>query len=88
MAYVRARARRIAGVLTPSEWARTGGMAATVIALNVAGWGLLAAALGGHYHITKTEIFGVGTGVLASPWACGTPSTPITSRRSTTRRAS
>ena len=65
MAYVRARARRIAGVLTPSEWARTGGMAATVIALNVAGWGLLAAALGGHYHITKTEIFGVGTGILA-----------------------
>ena len=65
MAYVRARARRIADVLTPSEWARTGGMAATVIALNVAGWGLLAAALGGHYHITKTEIFGVGTGILA-----------------------
>jgi nickel/cobalt transporter (NiCoT) family protein len=65
MAYVRARARRIADALTPSEWARTGGMAATVIALNVAGWGLLAAALGGHYHITKTEIFGVGTGILA-----------------------
>jgi nickel/cobalt transporter (NiCoT) family protein len=65
MAYVRARTRRIADALTPSEWARTGGMAATVIALNVAGWGLLAAALGGHYHITKTEIFGVGTGILA-----------------------
>ena len=65
MAPVRARARRIADVLTPSEWVRAGGMAATVIALNVAGWGLLAAALGGHYHITKTEIFGVGTGILA-----------------------
>jgi nickel/cobalt transporter (NiCoT) family protein len=65
MAHVRARTRRIADVLTPSEWARAGGMAATVIALNVAGWGLLAAALDGHYHITKTEIFGVGTGILA-----------------------
>ncbi len=65
MAYARSRARRIADVLAPSEWARAGGMAATVIALNVAGWGLLAAALGGHYHITKTEIFGVGTGILA-----------------------
>ena len=65
MADVRARARRISDALTPSEWARAGGMAATVIALNVAGWGLLAAAMGGHYHLTKTEIFGVGTGILA-----------------------
>jgi len=40
-------------------------MAATVIALNVAGWVMLASALGGHYHITKTEVFGVGTGILA-----------------------
>jgi high-affinity nickel-transport protein len=31
----------------------------------VAGWGLLAAAMAGHYHISKTEIFGVGTGILA-----------------------
>src|SRR6202046_2810571 len=51
--------------LTPSEWARTGGMAGTVIGLNVLGWGLLAAAAGGHYHINKTEIFGFGTGILA-----------------------
>jgi high-affinity nickel-transport protein len=65
MADVRARARQISDALTPSEWARAGGMAATVIALNVAGWGLMAAAMRGHYHITKTEIFGVGTGILA-----------------------
>jgi len=65
MADVRARARRISEALTPSEWARAGGMTATVIVLNVAGWGMLAAALHGHYHITKTEIFGVGTGILA-----------------------
>src|SRR5215468_441693 len=65
MADVRARARRISDALTPSEWGRAGGMAATVIALNVAGWGLMAAAMRGHYHLTKTEIFGVGTGILA-----------------------
>src|SRR6266699_2860689 len=65
MADVRARARQISDALTPPEWARAGGMAATVIALNVAGWGLMAAAMRGHYHITKTEIFGVGTGILA-----------------------
>ena len=65
MADVRARARRVSDVLTPSEWARAGGMATTVLVLNVAGWGMLAAALHGHYHITKTEIFGVGTGILA-----------------------
>src|ERR1700733_12226680 len=51
--------------LTPSEWARMGGMAGTVIGLNVLGWGLLAAAAGGPYHINKTEIFGFGTGILA-----------------------
>jgi nickel/cobalt transporter (NiCoT) family protein len=56
---------RIKAALTPSEWARAGGMVATVAGLNVAGWAMLAAALHGHYHITKTEIFGVGTGILA-----------------------
>jgi high-affinity nickel-transport protein len=40
-------------------------MALTVIGLNVLGWGLLAAALGGHYHVSRTGLFGVGTGVLA-----------------------
>ena len=59
------RLTKIRDGLTPSEWARTGGMAGTVIGLNVLGWGLLAAAAGGHYHINKTEIFGFGTGILA-----------------------
>ena len=45
MADVRARARRIRDALTPSEWGRAGGMAATVIALNVLAGALLAAAL-------------------------------------------
>jgi len=40
-------------------------MAATVIGLNLLGWGMLAAAASGHYHINKTEIFGFGTGILA-----------------------
>ncbi|HEY6275717.1 MAG TPA: HoxN/HupN/NixA family nickel/cobalt transporter [Streptosporangiaceae bacterium] len=65
MAQIAARARRASSALTPSEWGRAGGMAATVLGLNVLGWGLLLAALRGHYHITKTEIFGVGTGILA-----------------------
>ena len=55
------RLTKIRDGLTPGEWARTGGMAGTVIGLNVLGWGLLAAAAGGHYHINKTEIFGAGT---------------------------
>jgi high-affinity nickel-transport protein len=62
---VSGRLTKIRDGLTPGEWARTGGMAGTVIGLNVLGWGLLAAAAGGHYHINKTEIFGFGTGILA-----------------------
>src|SRR5262245_231430 len=59
---------RLVGVrdgLTPREWARAGGMTATIVGLHVLGWGMLAAAEGGHYHITRTEIFGFGTGILA-----------------------
>jgi nickel/cobalt transporter (NiCoT) family protein len=65
MADPRARLVKIRNVLTPSEWARAGGMAATIVGLNLLGWGMLAAAVGGHYHINKTEIFGFGTGILA-----------------------
>jgi nickel/cobalt transporter (NiCoT) family protein len=56
---------RLARALTPSEWARAGGMVTTVIALNVVGWAMLASAVGGHYHISNTEVFGFGTGALA-----------------------
>ena len=67
---LRGRLTRIRQGLTPGEWARFGGMIATVVGLNVAGWGMLAAALGGHYHIGKTTVFGVGTGLpsSASTW--------------------
>src|ERR1700749_5135777 len=61
----RGRLARIPQGLTPGEWARFGGMVATVVGLNILGWGMLAAALGGHYHIGKTTVFGVGTGALA-----------------------
>ena len=44
---------------------RVGGMALTVICLNVLGWGLLALALRGHYQVGRTQVFGFGTGVLA-----------------------
>jgi len=65
MADPRARLAKIRQALTPSEWARFGGMVATVVGLNVLGWGMLAAAVGGHYRISSTEVFGFGTGILA-----------------------
>ena len=65
MATVRLRMSRIRQCLTPSEWLKVGGMGLTIILLNVLGWGMLVLALRGHYHISKTEVFGFGTGVLA-----------------------
>jgi high-affinity nickel-transport protein len=65
MGDVPGRASRIRAGLSAAEWSRAGAMVATVVGLNVLGWGMLTAALGGHYHIGRTEIFGVGTGVLA-----------------------
>ena len=59
------RLARIRGALTPSEWVRFGGMVLTVVGLNVLGWALLSAAVGGHYHISHSELFGFGTGILA-----------------------
>ena len=61
----RARIEKIRNGLTPGEWVRVGGMGVTVIVLNVVGWGLLALALGHHYHVSRTQLFGVGTGALA-----------------------
>jgi nickel/cobalt transporter (NiCoT) family protein len=61
--YVRLQAIRRG--LTRREWSRVGAMVATIVALNVIGWAMLAAALGGHYQISKTQIFGWGTGILA-----------------------
>src|SRR5262245_32234012 len=52
-------------ILTPAEWTRMCGMALIIVVLHVAGWGMLAVAVGGHYRISTTEVFGFGTGILA-----------------------
>jgi high-affinity nickel-transport protein len=59
------RLKRIQEGLTPAEWAKVGAMAAVVLGLHVVGWFTLAAAVPGHYHINKTQVFGFGTGALA-----------------------
>ncbi len=61
----RRRLSRIRVSLTPNEWAGVAGMVLTIVCLNVAGWGLLALAVGHHFHISKTGLLGFGTGVLA-----------------------
>jgi high-affinity nickel-transport protein len=65
MGSVSVRLTRIRNGLTPGEWARMGGMGASVVALHVVGFLLLASAVGGHYRISSTEVFGFGTGALA-----------------------
>jgi high-affinity nickel-transport protein len=59
------RLRRMQDALSPGEWGRMGGMVATVVALHVVGFVLLFAATGHHYHLSKTQLFGIGTGLLA-----------------------
>ncbi len=59
------RISKIRNGLTPREWTGVGLMAATVVGLNIVGWGMLALALRGHHHVNKTAFFGFGTGVLA-----------------------
>lgn len=59
------RLRRVQNALSPSEWARISGMAATVIGLYVVGFVMLFAALPHHYHLSRTDEFGIGTGILA-----------------------
>jgi high-affinity nickel-transport protein len=47
------------------EWSRLGGMTAVVLGLNVVGWVMVAAAAGHGYRISRTDVFGFGTGILA-----------------------
>src|ERR1019366_4015601 len=61
------RLAKLRNGLTPKEWLRVGGMVFAIAGLNILGWGLLSAAVGHHYHISKTGLFGFGTGVLAYP---------------------
>src|SRR3981189_1745831 len=65
MAGLSARVTRVREGLSPSEWTRVGAMVAFIVALHVAGFLKLAAAVGGHYRMTGTVVFGFGTGTLA-----------------------
>ena len=59
------RLAKLRGGLNRKEWLIIGGMALTIISLNVIGWSLVSAASSHHYHISKTGLLGLGTGVLA-----------------------
>jgi high-affinity nickel-transport protein len=65
MAQPRARWQAIKNGLEPREWGRVGAMGAVVVALHVVGFVLLFAAIPYHYHLSKTQLFGIGTGILA-----------------------
>jgi high-affinity nickel-transport protein len=59
------RISKIRNGLTRQEWTKVGLMAATILGLNVIGWGMLALALHHHAQLSRTVFFGFGTGVLA-----------------------
>src|ERR1700722_6048268 len=59
------RISKIRNGLTRQEWTKVGLMAATILGLNVVGWGMLALALHNHQQLSRTVFFGFGTGVLA-----------------------
>lgn len=52
-------------LLSRREWAQLGAMAGVIAALFVVGFLLLVAAAPRHVALSRTEVFGVGTGVLA-----------------------
>src|SRR5580658_10340395 len=57
--------RAVQDSLTPREWASLGLIGAIILALFVSGFTMLFAAIPHHYRLNKTEVFGVGTGILA-----------------------
>ena len=59
------RISKIRNGLTRQEWTKVGLMAATILGLNVVGWGMLALALHNHLQLSRTVFFGFGTGVPA-----------------------
>jgi high-affinity nickel-transport protein len=65
MAMTRPSRRLLRAGLSPGERARLGGMVATIVGLYVVGFVLLFASVAHHYHLSKTEVFGIGTGILA-----------------------
>jgi len=66
---IAARFQAIARALRPGEWARLGGMAAVIAAMNALGWGLfVVVVLPHHFHYAK---LGVGLGVAVTAWTLG-----------------
>jgi len=65
MAQRRSRLADARHALSAAEWGRLAGMAAVVAGLFVLGFVLLLAAVPHHYHLSRTDLFGVGTGTLA-----------------------
>jgi high-affinity nickel-transport protein len=60
------RLGRVRASLTTGEWASIGGMAFVVIALHVIGWGVLLAVVAPrNFHVSSTQVFGVGLGLTA-----------------------
>ncbi len=62
---VRRHLRTLSRALTAAEWGRVAAMAAVVTGLFVLGFVLLFSAAPHHYHLSKTQVFGLGTGLLA-----------------------
>ena len=83
------RWERVRGALTPAEWRRAGMLALVIVGLHVIGFGLLLGfVVPEHLTLGDGAGFTVGLGITAYTLGLGTPSTPTTSARSTTRRAS
>jgi nickel/cobalt transporter (NiCoT) family protein len=59
--YLRAR-----HALTRGEWLSVSGMAGFVLLLHVVGWGVLIGIVAPHhYHVSSTQVFGIGLGLTA-----------------------
>ncbi|HLG92787.1 MAG TPA: hypothetical protein VKY15_07395, partial [Acidimicrobiales bacterium] len=59
------RLRKVQHALSPAEWSQLAAMVMAIVGLYVVGFGMLVAALPHHYHLSRTEVFGLGTGILA-----------------------
>jgi high-affinity nickel-transport protein len=60
------RLSRVRRALSPTEWASIGGMAFFIVALHLAGWGVLLGLVAPHnYPVGPGQVFGVGLGLTA-----------------------
>jgi high-affinity nickel-transport protein len=57
---------RILASLSRKEWRSVGGMTAVITALHIVGWGVLLGVVAPHnYHVSSTQVFGIGIGLTA-----------------------